>query len=264
MRHDGDHRKRLHGQASGLTLVELLVVIAIIGVLVALLLPAVQAAREAARRTQCQNNLRQFGIAAHNYEATYKCFPYGRVFEPGRVLWTASQWSAQARLLPYFEQLSGYDRIDFTRRPDDGPNRELIDDEIPLFLCPSDFDRMGPAYSPHGLRFARNNYRANSGSDVGIFDWPTATEACNGVFLTNRVVRIGGILDGTGHTALFSESVRGDGDDNTIDHLRPSSDIFVISRSYTSRQGVHDAVAVYCVRSMKRGQVFAALVNRCC
>src|SRR4051812_47226799 len=90
----------------GFTLVELLVVIAIIGILVSLLLPAVQAAREAARRTQCQNNLRQYGVAIHNYHDVIKYLPIGNTW--GRM------WTFQSRILPYMEQQNIYQLIDYT------------------------------------------------------------------------------------------------------------------------------------------------------
>src|SRR5262245_24478729 len=87
----------------GFTLVELLVVIGIIGLLVALLLPAIQAAREAARRSQCSNHLRQLGVAVHNYESSNKRFPPITVLPLGQ---TYQPWSAHARLLPYLEEQS--------------------------------------------------------------------------------------------------------------------------------------------------------------
>ena len=103
---------------AGFTLVELLVVIAIIGVLVALLLPAVQAAREAARRSQCGNNLKQIGLALHNYHDTLKWFPPGAVFEGGASTAPNAQpinqrGSMHVRLLPYMEQQALYNAFDF-------------------------------------------------------------------------------------------------------------------------------------------------------
>ena len=109
--------------ALGFTLVELLVVIAIIGILVALLLPAVQAAREAARRTQCQNNLKQLGLAALNHEGTHKHLPPGRMGCDGAANLNCSpgEWSRAASgflpMLPFLEEPALYDSIDF----DDGP-----------------------------------------------------------------------------------------------------------------------------------------------
>ena len=122
------------------TLVELLVVIAIIGVLVALLLPAVQAARESARRAQCSNNLKQIGLGLLNYETTRKSFPPGRYKPPGVKEKLVSSWSSWH--LPYIEQQNVFDRIDFTvaanEPPNDlpdltGPNNTIID----TYLCPS-------------------------------------------------------------------------------------------------------------------------------
>lgn len=136
----------------GFTLVELLVVIAIIGVLVALLLPAVQAAREAARRMQCQNNLKQYGLALHMYHDTYKMFPPAGA---STAWWSQQMISWQVRVLPFMEQQPLYDQVDFRRRWENvqrqnsrpppatsiarlASGKTLGDFDLPYARCPSD------------------------------------------------------------------------------------------------------------------------------
>ena len=122
------HRRR------AFTLIELLVVIAIIGILVALLLPAVQAAREAARRIQCTTNLKQIGIAIHNYHDNYKTFPPGRLrmFVDGQ----GRCFSAYAFMLPYLEANNLYQQIDFNFNPEDPPQRARPGTDHPVFSLP--------------------------------------------------------------------------------------------------------------------------------
>ncbi len=119
-------------KSQAFTLVELLVVIAIIGILIALLLPAVQAAREAARRMQCSNNLKQIGLSLHNYHAAHRSLPYGANFPTGY----GGTWAAM--ILPYLEQQNVYDRFDFTKRIGDGANLPAARTVIPAYICPSD------------------------------------------------------------------------------------------------------------------------------
>ncbi len=127
------HRPTL-GRRTGFTLVELLVVIAIIGILVALLLPAVQAAREAARRAQCQNNLKQLGIGLHNYHDTHKELPFGAPSKFG--LGVGGTWAAH--LLPYIEEQNVHSQLDFKVSLSDPKNRTAVTTVIATFICPSD------------------------------------------------------------------------------------------------------------------------------
>lgn len=115
---------------SGFTLVELLVVIAIIGILVALLLPAVQAAREAARRTECSNNMKQIGLALHNYHDTYKRLPFGSHH--------ADRWGWQPRMIQFMEMTALFDQLNFKVHAWQDGNHELVRQIQPSFICPSD------------------------------------------------------------------------------------------------------------------------------
>jgi prepilin-type N-terminal cleavage/methylation domain-containing protein/prepilin-type processing-associated H-X9-DG protein len=153
---------------SGFTLVELLVVIAIIGILIALLLPAVQAAREAARRMECSNNLKQIGLALHNYHDTQKAFPPGAFwYEMVNNQWCSLfRGSVLIRILPNIEQQSLYALYDFTketdsqRYPNNGPL--LGSTVIPAYLCPS--DNADATYNGRAL----SNYAASKGPTAHI------------------------------------------------------------------------------------------------
>jgi prepilin-type N-terminal cleavage/methylation domain-containing protein len=122
------------------SLVELLVVIAIIGVLVALLLPAVQAAREAARRTQCANHLKQIGLALQNYESTFKILPYGNNY-PGSLP-IAPSWSTM--ILPFIERQAHYELFDFNSPLNDPQNAQAVTTHVPIYVCPSGITQGSP------------------------------------------------------------------------------------------------------------------------
>ncbi len=213
------------GAHCAFTLVELLVVIAIIGILVALLLPAIQAAREAARRSQCTNNLRQLGVAAVNYESAKKAFPYGRragfeLDKNGNKV-AIQQWGHLAFILPYVEDAALHDLIDFNYAPEDDHNLAARQAKLALFICPSDTseDRLETPRCIQGMsqwsNVGRTNYFGNGGSDTGqsklVGDLDV--EQNNGIFVTNLEVKFKHITDGSSHTALYSEAIRGDGDD---------------------------------------------------
>jgi prepilin-type N-terminal cleavage/methylation domain-containing protein/prepilin-type processing-associated H-X9-DG protein len=207
----------------GFTLIELLVVIAIIAVLIALLLPAVQSAREAARRVQCTNNLKQIGLAMHNYHSTYDVFPMAASKNcnsdpftncPGYADWRG--WSALATALPFVEQQALYNAINFsfaeeihdaTSQP---MNITVVSTVVSGFMCPSD---------PNVGRANINNYHACYGTTS---EWPTGPNngsgnlqnadgnGSTGMFAVWLSYGMRDALDGTSQTILFSEALVGD------------------------------------------------------
>lgn len=204
----------------GFTLVELLVVIAIIGVLVSLLLPAVQAARESARRSSCSNNMKQMALGTIEYEDSFKTLPFGNL---GGAAFTAG-FSTHARILPYIDQDNVYQMIDFRvawNTVNNDPARLIT---VPVFICPSDRNRLPPTLG------GRNNYYGNCGTTVLAGAKPTNVADVNynipennGVFQRDKINKLADVLDGTSHTAMFSEKTTGDGDNTQID---PKSDTF--------------------------------------
>ncbi|MEX2175596.1 MAG: DUF1559 domain-containing protein, partial [Pirellulaceae bacterium] len=192
----------------GFTLVELLVVIAIIGILVALLLPAVQAAREAARRTQCGNHLRQLTLAMLNYEVSY-------VALPPFAARNQDAFSVHARLLPFLEQTNLENQIDYRQPLMVGPGwaPTLNPVHVPAagtvvagFLCPSD-GREPIFRSYQAGQFAGTNYMFNTGSGRRLtYDPAVPTD---GLFFYNSQTRLAAITDGLSNTAFATETLRG-------------------------------------------------------
>ena len=211
----------------GFTLIELLVVIAIIAVLIALLLPAVQAAREAARRMQCTNNLKQIGLAMHNYHSTYDVFPMAASKNcnsdpasgcPGYADWRG--WSSLGTALPFVEQLALYNAINYTFAEEihdavaQPMNATALATRVNAFMCPSD---------PYVGQLNINNYHACYGT---ASDWPSGPNngvgnmqnadgsGSTGMFAVWISYGIRDALDGTSSTLLFSEALVGDGKGN--------------------------------------------------
>jgi len=229
----------------GFTLVELLVVIAIIGILIALLLPAVQAAREAARRMSCSNNLKQMGLAMHNYADTFRgMFP--------NAGWSGSgypnDYSPLAKLLPYCEQVNLQHLIDFSINMghpgrNDLPTAlwEAAATAVPMFLCPSDPEEpIHDTTLPSGtvIPVAGSNYAMNQGSGMDGAFHPSFGEA-DGLCWVGAKIRFAAVADGTTNTLAFTESLRGPCDSRD---LTPTPDVQVYrARASTDLADAADA-----------------------
>jgi len=212
----------------GFTLIELLVVIAIIAVLISLLLPAVQSAREAARRAQCVNNLKQLALAAHNYESAQGSFPMGNryidnysFYAPTTACSNASWYghSAFNIMLPYIEGNAQYNAMNFSLRANSIGNTTVTRSQFSTFICPSDIP--APVYTT--APYSQSSYGMSRGTQENIYlNWASASfpdpgaeqpNKCNaalgnGMFGAENVVKISGVTDGTSNTTLFGETAR--------------------------------------------------------
>ncbi len=208
---------------TGFTLIELLVVIAIIAILIGLLLPAVQKVREAAARMKCQNNLKQMGLAAHNFESAYGTLPAGE--------WTRSSDGGTQRpslltvILAYLEQANKFNQFNFAFDVHTASvNFPAQNQDVPIFLCPSETSSAA-LNNGLGLPIGRTNYFGNIGA---VADSRLSGDQWAGVFHTNsataagetpRGITIVSLTDGTSNTVMFAEVMRAQtANSSTVDY----------------------------------------------
>ncbi|MDB5342890.1 MAG: hypothetical protein JWP89_1267 [Schlesneria sp.] len=213
----------------GMSLIELIVAMSIVALLIALLLPAVQQLRQSNRMLSCKNNLRQIGLALHNYHDAHRVLPFGLGSDQdgdsaSKGSGEARRYSCHSQILPFLDVASVYTQIDFNIAPFEpyfsaqtGPNGEVgkngaaAKTRIPVFVCPSDLDRMPYVWG-------RNNYRSCAGSKWG-------GRTSDGMFNQNSSVSLGDVRDGASMTAMFSERCKGTGSRKQRDY---STDMYGI------------------------------------
>ena len=267
-------RARYSRPLHGFTLVELLVVIAIIGILVALLLPAVQAAREAARRVSCTNNMKQIGLAIANFENTHKNLPIGNTgWNKGGKSWIGLTVFVQ--ILPFMEENVTHDQFDYTSRWLNEPNRSLYGHQILAYQCPSD-DSAGRWIG----EFCRSNYSVcfgpkevhpelggNGADSITVRYFPDSSfvnpTPILGPFSMQVPHELREIIDGTSHTIIVSEVITGAGGFYGTDyrgawgfphigtiylhHVTPNSSVPDSLRTYFCGQASQDSERNPCV-----------------
>ncbi|MFO1020221.1 MAG: DUF1559 domain-containing protein [Planctomycetales bacterium] len=190
-------RRTTPARRRGFTLIELLVVIAIIGVLISLLLPAVQQAREAARRTQCKNNLHQIALAIQNYLSAYQKIPPSATFN---ATGASSSWSVHGRILSFMDQGNLQVAVDLSK----GWSGQMAIDglQVPQYACPSDVNSY-TTRTDTSPRLCPTSYGVNYGT---WFVWdPTTQKGGDGMFFPNAHLGIESITDGASNTLMMSE-----------------------------------------------------------
>jgi len=250
---------RRSDRPSGFTLVELLVVIAIIGVLIALLLPAVQMAREAARRMSCTNNQKQLGLALHNYHDTFLSFPRYNQMATASGASSSYATGPHVKLLPFIEQSAVYEQIKTATQNfyQNVTNSESLvqNNRISGFVCPSD------SVFPDSNRQGNCNYPLCAGTNLG---WDVAESRQNGVFCRWKETDFAAITDGTTNTIVVGEHLTGDADDTLY---RVQSDVvrgLSWSANESSSQGpisqaTLDTAGVSCDNNKSNHSSYAAL-----
>jgi prepilin-type processing-associated H-X9-DG protein len=204
-----------------LSLIEVLVVISIVGLLIAIMLPAVQAAREAVRRSTCANNLRQVGIALHSYHDKNECFPNGHVFSTG-----GASWGVLVQLLPDIGLNSMYNGINTFLGWKNAANTTITFLSPNGFVCPSDTTPEGPGFGNY--HFCRGSGKHPNGFDAVIIPDIADGYLIDGVF-GYPVIAESSVTDGLSHTAAFSEMIHG-ADMGRIVSALPSSDAGLVYR----------------------------------
>lgn len=271
----------MSARGKGFTLIELLVVIAIIAALIALLLPAVQAAREASRRAQCSNNLKQIGLAIHNYLSTFQVLPFGKgggydVVLPGTPVY--ARWSAQSQLLMYIEQGNLFNSINFDLPPEtpgmagdiafmpayQNPARQNSTSsrqQVATFLCPSD----GPALAewPGAISYLGNQH--TWACDLSETNPCTVSpnEVNRGLFYFRSKVALAEVTDGLSNTVFFSEKIRGTG---TRDGNARSDQLVIpaVTSLDATFQACNDASPLTATRLTSRQGMSWVMGEMCC